>query len=1060
MPLFSPNYDSMYWRSEEFLNLKLQTLQQLHLFLSDFTNITSEDVTEDEEFHFQIDLNEEQADNTERLFKKVTSKELQQAFLEPIAEDMQETGLQLLFSKLPTSPLLTDSLDLIYDEIIQPALFTNNLSLREIIRLMNLQFTSDTHEESTAYLQQKICIDIIHLLSKERLFKPIKQFVQLPLTEIFTGYFIKEILSDSGLFNDILEAERERAQEEDVSIEQIEGEYCEAFFVKIFLPLNKNLTLFEKLVACQQWLDIDVVQQRKDYYFHKILKEVLLPSFEKNQGKFSHLTWNKISDAFLGGIIEQLRSDSPLLRQEILQSILETNPEKLLGLSLGLDEDILPLLTDKNNCIHFSWDKVSDYFIFLIISKIIKKSPAYDAFKLPILDSIFKKNPSFIIRNQEKLLVLPKLSEEFFLPLFQSDINSINNIPWSQVNKSFIDNILFIIHRTTQYQHLEKEILEKLIEQRIDYFTTRTTFFLEFREALLKLSASFVLKNFNKIILFIKTNYPIRIEGLKILSSALEPYNRLIDIPWNEISDENINAILAYTKETENDELAIVVLKGALKHKNAYFINSDDYKEIAELFQSISQENNYLAVEEIFQFLNETWLTRYSEKINIAIFYQLLERVGWDIFISKIPEKKLSDDFLSDIIILAKENQNAESVKSLYNKVIQSNISYFAKDLTRFLQLPNEVIIDYAAKIIDEIIIGNPDIADKQKRLNQLLVLSSVESDILQEEILRINRLLDFFSRPVPNFSSDIKGYFQSVLYNLNSSQISIDELKKIVKNNIIPICYSNPEHSYVFLETLEQESTHQLDDELYQLLTELTTIALASSFNTSTSNKVNEPNDIKRPQRPSAVADSPNSVVLKKEDDFSSIATSHVAIDYRFQFLKEMFELKLKKAVFSPGENNLVSLFNYWQNLITLYSISKEQAQELLRIFHQQLSFLNKPKHKVTSLTFFGFEKKDIKTIQENLCENIDRKNTKIAAVLKQFGENNALCKMLAILINIADNILNEEKKCSDDSLFQQLYPNSSFQKYMIGSIQESFNSSMEARRLSPYPSTCLGKQ
>jgi hypothetical protein len=1018
MPLFNPNYDSSYWRSKEFDELEPQDLSQLTSFLNTFVYVPSTE----EDLLFHMDLDDESVEDTEYLSKTATPQELKEAFFEPLVYDLQKTGLQSLLSKFSTSSILTENLDLIYDEIIHPVLFENQLSFEDIVTIVNQQFIIDIDEEIASYLLRKICANMVSFLRLDE--EKLKQFIHLAPTEIFTKHFLETILQKSGLFEIFLQKFKMNTKKANqFTDEEIENLYCKNFFRTIFLPLAGQLTLSEKLQVCQQWFDINLVQSRKQYYLPKLLAEILLPSFEKNQGLLSQISWQKISGTFIDAILVETQNDSLLLRKEILQALLEKNPEKLLGLSLILAEDIFPLLLNKKNFEIFPWNSVSDQFIFSIIVFITKQPENHNDLKENILQKIFKRKPGFYRKHQKQLLDLPYFREEIVLPVFQLDKKNIDRVAWNKVSNEFIDHILHAISHASKYEDLKSEILQKLIEHRIEYFLKKPELFLQFRETLLKLSAYFVLKNFSSILSF------INIEGLKEFASIFEPYDRLMAIPWQEISDETIDAILSYAKDTKNEDFEIAVLKGVYQHNIEYFKKSNDYEELYRLFSSLTAENKNVVALEIFNWVNiGTSMGWYSSKVNVEILNQLLARIDFNTFIKAIP---------------------------------QETLSYY---LTVFLASPPEIIAENLAAMVGRIT-ENTNVEEKKEQLSQLLILSSSENSTVKTEIARVEGLLKVLSNPPPEFLNGVQGYFQSVIYSFEYNQITLLEFRDTL-HSIIEICKSEPDQAYAFLEMLGESVTQenffsQIEaNECYEVLANLTNIALAhslaSSQDTLALKIVNEfisCSDIfkKNLHNPfEKVLESQNSIssnsVAQEIDKQSSLSeSSHV------ELINKAFELQLEAMISSNEEDRISPFLQFWKNLMSEFHISKKQAQDLLKIFHQQFSFLNhKPKQtaRMYSSALFASEAKEIKNTQKEIKESIKGKNKRIESTLKKFSKNKEFCKLLAILVNTADNAFGEEKNCSDESLFQRFYPNTNFQQCLVGPIQNSFNSALKQHK------------
>jgi hypothetical protein len=140
-----------------------------------------------------------------------------------------------------------------------------------------------------------------------------------------------------------------------------------------------------------------------------------------------------------------------------------------------------------------------------------------------------------------------------------------------------------------------------------------------------------------------------------------------------------------------------------------------------------------------------------------------------------------------------------------------------------------------------------------------------------------------------------------------------------------------------------------------------------------------------------------------------------------------------------------------FLKNAVSGSPISQHQAQELLEIFHQELSFLDGSKQKARSPTLlFSSEARKQKTIQENLRKDIHKKNEKIETLLKQFEKNENFCKILATLITTTDNRFSEERKCSDEPLFQRFYSSESFRNLLTEDIRSAFDSTTAAEKKS----------
>ncbi len=1123
MPLFDPNYNTLFWR-DEFPHM-------------DFKN--SEDVL----LLLQRNVREikENLDNpaSPPILQTPTSEEIKDAFFTPLVECNQQTGLQLIISKLLEADNLNVILDTIYDSIVFPLLQSNEMDQVPWNKINDYFIeificNSDSHQQNVV-LQILFEQNPSFIIRQRKLFFSFPEFTKRIILPWLDKFSVESNISDDFLSCLIT-----------IGLKNPGSMFSDETALTTYSPLDSS----EKTNPTKSLSNIEIVLEKlfekKPVFFIKDVSAAFL-LFNFNRENINKFPWNAMTDRDIDNFVEYIRKKAPqydYLKKHILQKLVENstdyciaNEEKLLLLGTEAEITLSFFLISNSKYIDiFPWDKTPEHFIDQMIMNIFINFSQYGRLLKKIIEKIIERCPDYYEKN--------------FSPQTSFSLNKY------------------------------------------------LTFSEPMREVLFKPSLYFVLKNFIPIILFVRTYPALDFTALKKLSSVFKPYHRLLNFPWETIDNNTIHAILDYAKEVQNEDLEVAVFKGVLFH-NLSFLKDSIYKEIVDLLSIISEEasatDNQINVRRFLECLNHSNL---SSKLNSALLEQLSQKIVLTNFLSSIHWGLLENYFIDDVFSFAEHSQNIVLKEELALKIFEDNPYYFVGQLDIFLslsieiisenidsilslvktdfddnenqskklyqlltfflehnhtpfselidetvieifnklskekhtseynndflkQIPIAIIARNTSKAIDQITCNNFNVEDKKTRLNELYeVLKSCDQELIKSEINRIQAILETLSSPSQNLSNDIKQHCSWVVSSLISGQISLSEFTQILKGSILPACQNNSDAAYNFLEMLEkafetQKPARNIEIELSEendtcvLLAEIANIALQTrtkmTLTLSWVKKLQQYSDefsdtliLSIPKAPSSreasLSGETNNFSCEEQrslDDLTMYGDSSPSVSRSSRLSSR--SLKFTETPHSPRsidsaltptiidtdpwEMKKRKLSNYLlsiRNATSKFSLSisdvcklleashlkAKEAQELLQIFHQELSFLPTPQKLSYSPRHFSAEDESIKkAAKKQVVAQIQEINTKIDKVLENFRENQKLCEVLAILISVSGNQFDPSdpnKKCSNDGLFTRFYSNSkraSFRKNLTQSIRQDFIATHARLNAKKYP-------
>ncbi len=396
------------------------------------------------------------------------------------------------------------------------------------------------------------------------------------------------------------------------------------------------------------------------------------------------------------------------------------------------------------------------------------------------------------------------LKDAVILPSLRAEQANLGHMPWNKISDNFIDDIIIVVRRNLS--QLEIALLREIFANKPEYFSGRKRTILsfsQFRDVLSAFPVISLLKNCSTIISFIQKNFSH--QDFKQLSSMFEPYDKLINLTWEEVRDDSIQALLNYAKETQNEDLEIAIFKGCFQHNILFFQNSE-YKEILDILAYITKDNKYTVVPQFFLLLEESG---FSQKINIEIINLLLQKIDATTFRDSIPWARLGINLIEILMAFAQQSQNRVLQQEIYKK------------------------------ISDVIVFKSFSIEEVQENLHKLLSLllslarSTPEDKSLSAQTVRIENICNSRTNKLTKHFSgiDLLFSFSDTIYNVVSEKITMLDFATFLQN----VTFS-PEEAFEFLHIMGTYATHsnffindEILPELYQQLALLANKALLS---------------------------------------------------------------------------------------------------------------------------------------------------------------------------------------------------------------------------------------
>jgi hypothetical protein len=411
------------------------------------------------------------------------------------------------------------------------------------------------------------CIDLLER-SKDTFFTDIQEIIDQAPTE-FIPSILEKLLSNQGMFykalghllnnyldnheTHLLSMVLETSQQatwrtingfkidsglsSEKQKEYLTGLYCKVFFTTVLSPFVEKLDLVEKIRLCQQWLYVDLIQERATYYTPKTIQELILPSLLLDNKYLDKIHWNEISDEIINSLIlyaDQAQQDE---NQHLSLVILRKIIEKNIFYFLGKDKLFFETL---KNC--------SPYFIlknFLTITSFI--TSGFEKH----LTSQALKDLSYAFRPYEQLVDIPwdkihnntideivKYAQQSENKNFQiailkgllkhkfSYIESPDFL--NKLDNNFIDYIISYAELLSD-EKLKQYIFQRIVAEKIDYFDTRFELFLT-------LPIETIKNNIDRIVIPVVKDYPKIELQRKHLNKLLMPFKSSSDSELNDIA--------------------------------------------------------------------------------------------------------------------------------------------------------------------------------------------------------------------------------------------------------------------------------------------------------------------------------------------------------------------------------------------------------------------------------------------------------------------------------------------------------------------------------------------